>query len=158
MTRKGNYSQGKRQREAQQAQKKLEKAERRQQKREQGAGKPEMGTVSDIVGNLPSIAEAMAHIEQRATASRAAASIPCRLFVGGISDMTGEQELRAAFAEFGPVVEAVILKDRGTGQSRGFGFVTMADRKDARDAINGLDGRDLNGRRLAVHIATDRPR
>jgi RNA recognition motif-containing protein len=78
--------------------------------------------------------------------------------VGGISyDTTGEQ-LNAAFAEFGAVSEAAVVKDRDTGQSRGFGFVTMANRKDAGRAIDALNGSELNGRRLMVNVATDRQR
>ena len=48
--------------------------------------------------------------------------------------------------------------DRETGRSRGFGFVTMADRKDAQRAIKSLDGSDLEGRNIAVNVATERQR
>jgi len=158
MSRDGDYSLGKRQREAQQARKQQDKAARRQHRREQGGGEPEIVSAEDIVGRLPSIDEAMRAIENRAQAPRGVASIPCRLFVGGIASATSEVELREAFAEFGVIVDAVILKDRGTGQSRGFGFVTMENRKDAARAIDQLNGADFNGRRLVVNIATDRPR
>ena len=114
MSRNGEYSHGKRQREAQQARKKQEKAARCLQNREQSVGESEMTTAEEIVGGLPSIDEAMRAIENRATAPRSAASIPCRLFVGGIGPTTSEQELRTLFAEFGTIIDAVILKDRGT--------------------------------------------
>ncbi len=158
MNRSSDYSLGKRQKEQQLARKQQEKAARRQRKREQGTNEPELVTQEQIVGRLPSIDEAMRAIETNATSPRAVASIPCRMFVGGISSSTSEEELRAVFGEFGVVVDAVILKDRGTGQSRGFGFVTMENRKDAGRAIEQLNGTDLNGRRLVVNVATDRPR
>lgn len=154
----GNYSQGKRQREERQARKQRDKADRRMARREQGASEPEIVSAEEVVGNLPSIDEAMRAIEQRATAPRGVASIPCRLFVGGLGSSIGEATLRAAFEPFGPIADAVILKDRGTGQSRGFGFVTMENRKDASKAIEALDGSELEGRRLVVNVATDRPR
>ena len=154
----GDYSQGKRQREQQQARKQREKAERRMIRREQGPSEPEIVSAEDIVGRLPSIDEAMRAIEQGATANRGVASIPCRLFVGGLGSSINEAELREAFGAFGVIADAVILKDRGTGQSRGFGFVTMENRKDANRAIDELNGSELNGRRLVVNVATDRPR
>jgi hypothetical protein len=154
----GNYSQGKRAREDRQAQKQREKAERRMQRREQAATEPEIVSAADVVGDLPSIDEAMRAIEERASAPRGVASIPCRLFVGGLGSAVDEADLRAAFAPFGAIADAVVLKDRSTGQSRGFGFVTMENRKDASRAIEALDGSELNGRRLAVNVATDRPR
>jgi RNA recognition motif-containing protein len=64
--------------------------------------------------------------------------------------------LEAEFAKFGPVLEAVIVKDRSTGLSRGFGFVTMASRKDAVKAIEALHDHEFGGRRLAVNVATER--
>ena len=158
MNRSDDYSLGKRQRENQKARKQQDKAARRMQKREQGTREPEIVSAEEIVGRLPSIDEAMRAIENRASAPRGVASIPCRLFVGGIATATSEEELRTTFAEFGPIVDAVILKDRGTGQPRGFGFVTMENRKDAGRAIDQLNGSDLNGRRLVVNVATDRPR
>jgi RNA recognition motif. (a.k.a. RRM, RBD, or RNP domain) len=158
MGRDGDYSLGKRQREAQQARKQQEKEARRAHRREQGTREPEIVSAADIVGRLPSIEEAMRAIEAGPSAHRSVASIPCRMFVGGLGSIITEAELREAFAPFGVVVDAVILKDRGTGQSRGFGFVTLENRKDAARAIEALDGSELNGRRLAVNIATDRPR
>jgi RNA recognition motif-containing protein len=158
MNRVGDYSLGKRQRESQKARKKQEKSARRMQKREQGTSELEITTADAIVGNLPSSEEALRAMEERAAAPRGVATIPCRLFVGGVSATCSEAELRGAFAEYGGIVEAVIVKDRTTGQSRGFGFVTMENRKDAGRAIDGLNGTELAGRRLMVNVATDRPR
>jgi hypothetical protein len=154
----GDYSQVRRQREAQQQRKQRDKAARRMAQREQGRSEPEIVSAEDIVGRLPSINDAMRAIERNATTPRATAAIPCRLFVGGLGSAINEQELREAFGAFGAVTDAAILKDRGTGESRGFGFVTMANRKDANRAIEELNGSELNGRRLAVNVATDRPR
>jgi hypothetical protein len=154
----GDYSQARRQREAQQQRKQREKAERRAHQREHGRGEPEIVSAEDIVGNLPSISDAMRAIEQSATTPRAVASIPCRLFVGGLGSAVNERELREAFGAFGVIADAVILKDRSTGESRGFGFVTMENRKDANRAVEELNGSELNGRRLVVNVATDRPR
>jgi len=110
----------------------------------------------DIVGNLPTSSEAMRAIEERATAPRAAAGIPCRLFVGGISWDTTLETLRGVFEEFGAITDAVILTDRGTGQSRGFGFVTFQNRKDAARAVEQLDGFELDGRNIIVNVATEK--
>jgi hypothetical protein len=158
MGREGDYSQGKRQREQQQARKQQEKDQRRQMRREQGSSGPEFVSAQEVVGRLPSIDDAMRAIEQGSTTKREVASIPCRMFVGGLGTAISEPELREAFSQFGVVVDAAILMDRGTGQSRGFGFVTLANRKDAARAIEALDGSELNGRRIAVSVATDRPR
>src|SRR4051812_3269363 len=99
MNRSDDYSLGKRQRENQKARKQQDKEARRMQKREQGKREPEIVSAEDIVGRLPSIEEAMRNIENRAQAPRGVASIPCRLFVGGIATATSEEELRAAFSE-----------------------------------------------------------
>jgi RNA recognition motif. (a.k.a. RRM, RBD, or RNP domain) len=154
----GDYAQARRQREQQAQRKQRDKAERRMQQREQGRREPEIVSAEEVVGNLPSISDAMRAIEQSATAPRSVASIPCRLFVGGLGSDIREPELREAFSAFGVVADIIILKDRGTGESRGFGFVTLADRKDANRAVEQLHGSDLHGRRLVVNVATDRPR
>jgi RNA recognition motif-containing protein len=153
---RGNYSQGKRQRDADKAQRKREKAERRALKREQGPVPEEFTTMEAVVGNLPSSEEALRNMEMRSSGSRAAATLPCRLFVGGLSFDTREETLRSAFEKHGPVAEAVIVQDRSTGQSRGFGFVTMANHKDANKAIAALDGAELDGRSLVVNVAIGR--
>jgi RNA-binding proteins (RRM domain) len=153
---RGSYSMGKRQRESMKARKKKEKAERRARRREEGPSEPEIVTAEDIVGDLPSIAQAMDAIENPDPAARSSAGVPCRLFVGGLSWDTNAEGLRQAFGAFGPVADAVVVTDRDTGRSRGFGFVTMADRRDATKAIAGLDGTDLDGRRIVVNIATER--
>ncbi len=155
---RADYSLGKRQRENDKARKSQEKAARRMRRRAEGPSEPELVSREEIVGNLPTVEEAMEALENRAANPRGASAIPCRLFVGGVSWNTTEEDLRQAFSQFGPVADAAIVKDRDTGQSRGFAFVTMADRKDAGRAIDGLNGSELDGRRLVVNVATARTR
>jgi hypothetical protein len=155
---RGTYSFGKRQRENAKARKKREKAERRARRREDGPEEPEIVTQDDIVGDLPTIAEAMEAIENPEPGDRAGGGVPCRLFVGSLSWDTTNDSLRKAFEKFGPVADAMIVTDRDTGRSRGFGFVTMADRKDAQRAIKDLDDSELDGRRIVVNVATERQR
>lgn len=79
--------------------------------------------------------------------------MPVKLFVGNLTFQTTEAELRRLFAECGEVVTATIITDRDTGQSRGFGFVEMADDDCAQAAIQALHGQTIDGRRLGVEIA-----
>jgi len=152
----GYYSQGKRQRDADKERKKREKADRRAMRRERGPAEPEVVTAEDITGTLPTVAEAMRAIDQRANTKRKANTIPSRLFVGSLSHDTTTASLTKAFEEFGPVSDAVVVADRDTGRSKGFGFVTMADRKDAARVIQNMDGADLDGRQIVVRIAEER--
>jgi cold-inducible RNA-binding protein len=78
------------------------------------------------------------------------------IFVGNLSYQTGQQELEQAFAAYGQVDRVSIVTDRETGQSRGFAFVEMPNRDEAAQAINALNGYQLNGRALNVNEA--RPR
>jgi len=78
------------------------------------------------------------------------------IYVGNLSFETQESDLNGAFAEFGQVTAARVITDRDTGQSRGFGFVEMADDSEARAAIDRLNDSDLQGRTLKVNEA--RPR
>lgn len=81
-----------------------------------------------------------------------------KLFVGNISYDSTEDSLRAAFEQAGTVVSAKIITDRETGRSRGFGFVEMSSAEEAQQAIQMLDGKDLDGREIAVKEAEDRQR
>ena len=76
-----------------------------------------------------------------------------KLFVGNLDWGTTEEELNALFAEFGAVEEAVIIKDRMSGRSRGFGFVTFTNDEDADKAVEGLNEKDFKGRNIAVNEA-----
>tara|TARA_B100000029_G_C17431987_1_gene908216 strand:+ start:697 stop:948 length:252 start_codon:yes stop_codon:yes gene_type:complete len=76
------------------------------------------------------------------------------LYVGNLSYQTTNEELQAAFSEFGSVVKANIIMDRESGRSKGFGFVEMADGGD--EAVTALNGTDFGGRTIKVNPA--RPR
>lgn len=76
-----------------------------------------------------------------------------KLFVGGISWNVKNEDLQKAFEEIGEVVEAVIIMDRATGKSKGFGFVTMKTVEDAQKAITELNGKELDGKPLTVNEA-----
>jgi len=78
------------------------------------------------------------------------------IYVGNLSRETTEDELRQAFEAFGQVTSVNIIKDRYSGESRGFGFVEMATKSEAEAAISGLNGTSLGERTLSVNEA--RPR
>jgi len=79
--------------------------------------------------------------------------IPAKLFVGGLGDEATATELRIAFASLGSVRDATVIRDRSSGRSRGFGFVTFEKWADADEAVKQMDGRDVDGRRLKVNRA-----
>jgi RNA recognition motif-containing protein len=79
-----------------------------------------------------------------------------KLFVGGLSFTTSSESLRDAFARFGNVQSAMVMTDRETRRSRGFGFVEMATDEEATRAISGLNGQTLDGRMIRVDKATPR--
>lgn len=78
------------------------------------------------------------------------------IYVGNLSHDMTEQELEEAFKAFGQVTSVRIVKDRYSGQSRGFGFVEMPAKAEAQAAISGLNGKEIKGRTLTVNEA--RPR
>lgn len=75
------------------------------------------------------------------------------IFVGNLDFGTTEDQLRAAFAQYGSVDRVNIVTDRETGRARGFAFVEMADSREARTAIERLHGFEINGRALNVNEA-----
>lgn len=79
-----------------------------------------------------------------------------KLFVGGLPYSIDNQKLNDLFATFGKIISAVVITDKFTSQSKGFGFVEMEDDKAAEEAIKALDGTDLEGRRLGVSVAKPR--
>src|SRR5262249_4004999 len=79
-----------------------------------------------------------------------------KLFVGNLSFDTTSADLEALFAEAGTCQWAAVIPDRGTGRSRGFGFVEMGSEEEAERAIAELNGRELQGRKLNVSEARER--
>lgn len=79
-----------------------------------------------------------------------------RLYIGNLSHTMTEAALTELFGQVGQVLSADIITDRATGQSRGFGFVEMADATAAREAIAQLNGRAIDGR--AIKVAEAHPR
>ena len=78
------------------------------------------------------------------------------IYVSNIPYTTSEDELREAFAAFGSVQSARIIKDKLTGKSRGFGFVEMNNDEEAQKALDGMNGAELSGRKINAREA--RPR
>jgi len=78
------------------------------------------------------------------------------IYVGNLSHEVTEENLRQAFEGFGQVETVKIIKDRYSGESRGFGFVEMPAKGEAESAINDLNGKDLKGQ--ALNVSEARPR
>jgi RNA recognition motif-containing protein len=75
------------------------------------------------------------------------------IFVGNLSFQTSQEDLTAAFTQYGNVERVNIVTDRDSGQPRGFAFVEMTDRREAETAISVLNGTELNGRAMNVNEA-----
>jgi len=157
------FTGGKREREANRARRKRDKVERLRQNREQG-GNPSSGDdpsadpaadplLLDAYGvALPPVDLADVVIGVAARPKREPLT-PAKLFVGGLSRDTTTEDLQVAFSNFGKVIDAVVINDRNTGRSRGFGFVTYEKHAEADEAIKQLHGRELDGRPLKVNRA-----
>jgi RNA recognition motif-containing protein len=78
------------------------------------------------------------------------------IYVGNLSHDVTEDELKEAFEAFGKITSINIIKDKYSGESRGFGFVEMSSKDEAQSAIDGLNGTELKGQSLNVNEA--RPR
>jgi RNA recognition motif-containing protein len=76
-----------------------------------------------------------------------------KLYVGNLSYSVTSDALQSAFAAFGTVVSADVIMDRMTGRAKGFGFVEMGTEEEAKAAIAGMNGKDLDGRPLTVNEA-----
>ena len=79
------------------------------------------------------------------------------IFVGNLSYQTTQEDLLAAFSQYGNVERVNIVTDRDTGQPRGFAFVEMTEARDAQTAISQLNGAELNGRAMNVNEARPKP-
>jgi RNA recognition motif-containing protein len=145
---------GKREREARRDRRKKEKQERLQRNRimraqgrepldaPQPEQLPEVKLEDVVIGVAPQ--------------ARRNTTGPVKLFVGGLSWNTTADDLRAAFGNFGTLEEATVLMDRGTGRSRGFGFVTLSKPEEAAVAVEKMNGVTLDGRSLKVNNAESR--
>lgn len=76
-----------------------------------------------------------------------------KLYVGNLSFKTTEDELRAAFGQFGTVTDLYVAMDKMTGRPRGFAFITMGTEEEAKAATEKMNGTDLGGRQLTVNEA-----
>ena len=76
-----------------------------------------------------------------------------KLYIGGLAYSVTEQELETLFAEYGKVTSSAVIKDRDSGQSKGFGFIEMADDAEAKAAMAALNGKDVSGRSIMVNEA-----
>ncbi|KAF9192314.1 hypothetical protein BGZ50_008678 [Haplosporangium sp. Z 11] len=79
-----------------------------------------------------------------------------KLFIGGLSWNTTDESLREGFNKYGDVLDAIVVRDRDTGRSRGFGFVTYSDDASAEEAIRALNNQDFDGRQIKVDRASER--
>ena len=78
------------------------------------------------------------------------------IYVGNLPYTTQDEDLNEAFSAFGEVESTIVIRDRETGRSRGFGFVEMSDDSSATAAIESLNGKNFQGRNLTVNEATPR--
>lgn len=79
------------------------------------------------------------------------------IFVAKLNFKTRKEELEAAFAQYGQVTSAKVVRDKETGRSKGFGFVEMPNDNEASAAIDALNEKELDGRIIAVKPANPRP-
>ena len=78
------------------------------------------------------------------------------IYIGNLAHTVSEDDLRDAFSEFGEVASASIINDKFSGRSKGFGFVEMPKDSEASEAIESLNGKELNGRTVTVNEAKPR--
>lgn len=76
-----------------------------------------------------------------------------KLFIGNLEYTVTADDLKATFADVGTVVDAVVISDKMTGRSRGFGFVEMSSEAEVKEAIEKKNGADLKGRKINVNEA-----
>ena len=80
------------------------------------------------------------------------------MYVSNLSFHTADDDLRKLFEQFGTVSSAKVINDRDTGRSRGFGFVEMESEEEAKEAIKGLNNKEVEGRSMSVSVAKDKPK
>jgi hypothetical protein len=152
------FSGGKRAREANRDLKKRQKEDRLRRNRDLRARgfDPDLVDQSGAPSALPEVKleDVVIGVPSQ---SRRADYGPIKLFVGGLSTDTNAADLRRWFSPFGDVVDAIVVADRGTGRSRGFGFVSYRSPEAAEAAAKGLNGTDVEGQTLKVNRAEARP-
>ncbi|MGA1843336.1 MAG: RNA recognition motif domain-containing protein [bacterium] len=79
------------------------------------------------------------------------------IYVGNLSPDVTEEDLRQVFEPFGQIASVSVIKDKFSGESRGFGFIEMPSKNEAQAAITGVNGKELKGRQLNVNEARPRP-
>ena len=152
------FSGGKRAREANRDLKKREKEARLRRNRELRA----RGIDPDVMDG-PAGPEGLPEVKLEdvvisvAPRSRQVDFGPTKLFVGGFGPMTTVADLRTFFSRFGELVDVVIIPNRATGASRGFGYVSYQSAAAADEAIKGMNGIELDGHPLRVNRAESRP-
>lgn len=80
------------------------------------------------------------------------------MYISNLGFHTSDADLRKLFEQFGQVASAKVITDRDTGRSRGFGFVEMNSQTEATQAMNQLNGKDIEGRSISVTVARERER
>ncbi|KAI6157411.1 hypothetical protein BKA82DRAFT_1000593 [Pisolithus tinctorius] len=80
-----------------------------------------------------------------------------KVYVSNLSWNTTDESLREAFSAFGQVLDSIVMRDRETGRSRGFAFVTYGSTEEAQATIAALNDQELDGRRIRVSMANARP-
>jgi RNA recognition motif-containing protein len=81
-----------------------------------------------------------------------------KIFVGGLKWGVDGKVLRQNFERFGDIEDATVVRDRETGKSKGFGFVTFVDESCAQSAVSEMNGKEIDGRIVKVDFAQDKPR
>lgn len=154
------FSGGKRNREATRDLKKRQKEERLRRNRElraRGFDPDLMGASEAPAGAaLPEVKLEDVVISVAPQARRGDFG-PTKLFVGGLASTTTAANLRVFFSRFGELADAMVVLNRSTGQSRGFGFVSYRNSLEANQAIKEADGAELDGHSLRVNRAETRP-
>jgi cold-inducible RNA-binding protein len=79
-----------------------------------------------------------------------------KIYVGNLDFDINDSELEEAFSQFGDIVSTVVVKDRNSGRSKGFGFIEFAQEADAQQAKEAMNGKELNGRTIKVDEARER--
>ncbi|XP_078397516.1 uncharacterized protein LOC144680423 [Cetorhinus maximus] len=103
-----------------------------------------------VEGPAPFSTPAASHTQVRSNPATATMSEEGKLFVGGLNFETDEQSLEEVFSKYGQISEVRVIKDRDTMTSRGFGFITFENPEDARDALQAMNGKSIDGRQIRV--------